>query len=140
MNKDRLITELTVDEGKRRHAYYDSKGILTIGIGRNVDADHGGAGLSDEEINFMLGNDILEREQALQKLLPYWFRLPDVAQEVLLNMSFMGVIKLMGFKRMLGHIRDGEWLLAADELLNSKYAQDVGKRAERLAEKLRSLA
>ena len=56
---DPLIKRLAIQEDERSHAYQDSKGIWTIGVGRNVDAKHGGRGLRDSEMRQMLINDDL---------------------------------------------------------------------------------
>ena len=51
----------------------------------------------------------------------------------MLNLSFMGVGSLLTFVRMLRYWKDGFYDMAACELLDSRYAQQVGHRAKEIA-------
>lgn len=135
MKIDRLIKQLTIDEGKKNFPYTDSVGKLTIGIGRNL-ADRG---LTDEEIHFLLDNDVKEVIQQLSTNLPWFNNLDDVRQEVLINMCFnMGWGKLSQFKNTLNLIKEGKYNEASTAMLNSLWARQVGNRAIRLAKMMRT--
>lgn len=133
MDKQKLTKELRRDEGVVPFAYEDHLGNLTIGVGRLIDKRKGG-GLSDAEIDFLLSNDIDRFEKQVIDALPWYSRLDDVRQRVLVNMAFnLGIAGLLGFKNTLAMIERGDYAGAAKGMLNSKWATQVGERAKRLA-------
>lgn len=134
--KTELIRQLRADEGEKPCVYRDSLGILSIGVGRNVDEDHGG-GLRPDEISYLLNNDIDERINALNKALPWFQDLDDARKGVLVNMAFMGVSKLLKFTKTLDLIRRGDYEAAGDEMLDSLWAKQVGDRAKRLSRQMK---
>jgi lysozyme len=137
MNREKLAAQLTIDEGKIQHAYTDSLGYLTIGIGRLIDKRMGGK-LSDDEIQYLLMNDIKEIEEDLDKRLPWWRQMNEARQNVLANMRFnLGWTKLAGFVNTLAAMKEGRYGDAADGMLNSLWAKQVKGRAERLADIMR---
>lgn len=128
-----LIKELRRDEGVIPHAYKDSLGYLTIGVGRLIDKRKGGR-LTDEEIDYLLMNDVKECVVDLDKHLPWWRSLTDTRRRVLVNMRFnLGMAGLLGFKNTLKFIEAGDYKRAASNMLVSKWARQVGQRANRLA-------
>lgn len=133
MDKKQLTKELRRDEGVVPFAYQDHLGYWTIGVGRLIDKRKGG-GLSDAEIDFLLSNDIDRFEKQLIDALPWYGRLDDVRQRVLVNMAFnLGIAGLLGFKNTLAMVERGDYAGAAKGMLNSKWAAQVGERAKRLA-------
>jgi lysozyme len=133
-----LTRQLTGDEGVSPTVYKDSLGYLTIGIGRLVDPRKPGSGLRPAEIAFLLSNDIVERQDALRRLLPWFKQLSEARQAVLLNMSFqLGVDGLLAFKNTLSMIKSGDFEGAATGMLNSKWATQTPQRAKRLSEQMR---
>ena len=133
MDKTQLIKELRRDEGVVSFAYQDHLGYWTIGVGRLIDKKKGGR-LRDSEIDFMLSNDIDDFERQLIDALPWYGRLDDVRQRVLVNMAFnLGIAGLLGFKNTLAMIERGDYAGAAKGMLASKWAGQVGERAKRLA-------
>lgn len=135
MNRDNLRRQLIIDEGVKKKVYKDSVGILTIGVGRNLQDK----GLSEKEIAFLLDNDIEEVEAELNKNLPWYKDLDPVRQEVLCNMCFnLGWPRLALFKVTLHLIETKQYSAAATAMLQSKWAGQVGNRAKRLAEKMRT--
>ena len=52
-----IIEMLRQHEGLETHAYTDTVGKVTIGVGRNIDPN-GGLGLSDDEIDYLLAKDV----------------------------------------------------------------------------------
>ena len=128
-----MVNELTRDEGVVKHAYQDSLGYWTIGVGHLIDKRKGG-GLSDIIIQMILQQDIKEKMGELDVKLPWWRLLNEECQRVLVNMAFnLGVSGLMGFKKFLAALQEGDHELAATEMLDSLWAKQVGARADRLA-------
>ncbi len=128
-----LTEQLRRDEGTESCAYQDSLGYWTIGVGRLIDARKGG-GLSNEEIDYLLDNDIKAKTHEVLRALPWAARLSEARQAVLVNMAFqMGTKGLLAFRRALGSVEDGQYGDAAVEMLNSTWAKQTPARAMRLA-------
>lgn len=134
MDRLRLAAQLAIDEGRRKLVYTDTVGKLTAGVGRNI-TDRP---FSDDEIDLMLKNDIDMVERQLDRAIPWWRKLDEVRQTVLANMAFnMGVPKLLGFSMTLDLVHAGRYDAAAQEMLRSKWAAQVGERALRLSAMMR---
>lgn len=121
-----MRSRLYANEGKKKSAYQDSLGYWTIGCGRLIDARKD-AGLSDVEIDYLLTNDIITARNNLQ---PYgWYNKQDqVRKDVLVELCFnLGLGGLLGFKKMIGALDTTNYKLAVAELLDSKWATQVGK-------------
>ena len=132
---DKMIEQLVEHEGLELHPYEDSLGILTIGVGRNLEE----RGISEDEAFYLLGNDIEIIWDELIKQHPIVEDLDDQRQMILLDMAFnMGVPRLGKFKKMWAAIEDGDMIEASKQALDSRWASQVGRRAERLAERLTS--
>jgi lysozyme len=132
---DHLIKQLRRDEGVRLKPYKDTVGKLTIGIGRNLDD----VGISNVEADTLLKNDVTRAMADLDKHLPWWATLDDARRGVLVNMAFnLGIHGLLGFKNTLRMIETGRYNDAADNMLQSKWATQVGVRAQRLATQMRT--
>lgn len=135
MNKNRFIKQMRFHEGVRNKVYKDHLGIETIGVGRNL-VDRG---LSDEEVDYLLSNDITIVENELDNGLSWWRDLDEVRQRALADLAFnMGLPRLHGFVKMLSALQRRDYHAAADELLDSKYAKQVGERSNRVAEMIRT--
>lgn len=128
--RDQLRPILSRDEGVCTRPYKDTVGKLTIGVGRNLDD----VGLSADEIGLLLENDIGRAEAAARRLVPSFDILSDPRKCVVVSMAFnMGEAALSGFKNTLAAINTGRWQEAAQGMRQSKWATQVGARAERLA-------
>lgn len=119
---------LEENEGRRHFPYKDTEGKLTIGVGFNLDD----VGLYDEEIDFILENRIKLAQEALEYHVAGFKKMPPSVQLALTDMYFnLGWPRLRRFKNMLAAVKLEDWDTAAKEVLNSKYAKQVGKRAKR---------
>ena len=135
--RDIAKAHLITDEGCIPHAYQDSQGFWTIGVGRLIDERLGG-GLSAPEIDLLLSNDMDRAEATAKALFPSFSGLSDARKAVLLNMAFnLGSARLAAFQRFREAVSAGAWEQAAAEMKDSRWAEQVGKRAERLAEQMR---
>lgn len=134
MNRELLRSQLERHEGLRLRIYKDTVGKETIGYGRNlVDV-----GISRDEADFMLDNDISQVEQYL-KTVDEYNELDEVRQTVLANLCFnVGFKGIIGFKRMWRALAKRDYEGAATEMLDSKWAKQVGRRASELAEIMRT--
>lgn len=131
-----LKSQLIREEGAESCAYQDSLGFWTIGVGRLIDSRKGN-GLSNDEINYLLENDIKTKTREVLLALPWMPRLSEPRQAVLIGMAFqMGIGGLLKFKRTLGSIEDGQYTEAAAEMLDSAWAQQTPARAHRMAKQM----
>jgi lysozyme len=136
MNTHRLAQDLLRDEGLRLKPYRCSAGRLTIGVGRNLED----RGITEAEALMLLDADIRSFWGQLVVALPWLVQAPETVQEVLANMCFnLGLAGLLEFRLTLAHMQAGRYAEAAVEMLRSKWAAQVGPRAERLAGRLRQL-
>lgn len=130
----RLSKLLEKHEGLRLLPYRDSRGYLTIGVGRCIEK----VGISKAEAYAMLDHDILAATREAQSFSFFW-ELDDVRQDVLICMVFnIGAAGLRGFRRMLAALALHDYETAADEMLSSEWARQVGRRAEELSTMMRT--
>lgn len=135
-NDPLLIAELRRDEGVRYEPYFDVVGVKTVGVGHNLKTKPLGLlyPIDDEMVDRILLLDIADVFEELDDRLPWWRALSEVRQRVLANMAFnLGVAGLLGFRNTLAAVKDGRYADAAAGMRASKWARQVGKRADRLA-------
>jgi len=124
-------------EGVETHCYKDHLGLETIGVGRCI--AEGSLGLSDDEIDYLLDNDIVRCIKELTRSLPWFSSLDEVRKEALIDLCFnLGLTRLLGFKKALAAVEVSDWDTAKVELLDSRWATQVGNRAQEIAEMIRS--
>jgi lysozyme len=125
-----IIDQLKRDEGVRLRLYKDSVGKFTIGVGRNLED----VGISADEADLLLANDVAHASRMLETTFPWTAGLSDARHGVLLNMTFnMGIGGLGQFRKFLADVQAGNYDAAAQEMLNSAWAREVGPRAQRLS-------
>jgi len=129
--KDQLLRH----EGLKLKPYRCPAGKLTIGVGRNLED----RGITQNEAYILLENDIIRCENELLDELPeVYSSLNETRKSVLLNMCFnLGIAGLLGFKNTLAFIGAGDFERAANGMLASKWAKQVGRRAIELSELMR---
>ena len=133
MNYDRekLIDLIIYHEGLELKPYKCTAGHLTIGIGRNLDD----RGITEDEARFLCQNDVDIVEQELTRKFPFIVGLDDVRIRVLLDMAFnLGVPRLSAFSNMWAALEEGDYKQAAVEMLDSRWARQVGRRATNLSQ------
>lgn len=131
----KLQKQLVLHEGVRLKPYRCAAGRMTIGIGRNLDD----VGITQDEAMLMLRTDIARALSGVRTELPWFEQIDHVRQRVLVDMAFnLGIDGLMAFKQTLAAVRAGDYDRAATEMLNSRWAAQVGERARRLARMMRT--
>lgn len=117
----------------RHVAYKCPAGYWTVGIGRNIDPN-GGLGLSDDEVDMLLENDILRVIKELSAEYPWFNDLDDVRKDAMIDISYnLGATRLRGFKKALAAMEVADHKTAAEEFLDSKWRRDVKGRAHEIA-------
>lgn len=121
-------------EGLNIFPYQCPTGHVTIGYGHNLEN-----GISKEAAEFILKQDMQSAQVALSRRFRWFKTLDSVRQFVLVDMCFnMGIASLCTFKKLLAALQRGDFLLAATEMLNSRWAGQVGRRARELAEMMKT--
>jgi len=129
---EKLLEMLKRHEGVRSHVYLCSAGYETIGVGRNISKS--GIGLSDDEVDYLLENDITRVIKELSSEYPWFNDLDDVRKDAMIDISFnLGATRLRGFKNALSAMESADYILAAKEFLDSKWSRDVKGRSHELA-------
>ncbi len=130
-----IVENLKIEEGYRGRPYHCSAGHLTIGYGRNVDKS--GLGISEEEAEYLLKNDVNRTIDEVRQRWPWFDDCDKAAREVMIELCFqLGAPRLSAFKKMLAGLEAGDNDIAAFELLDSKFAKQVPARAARLHKRL----
>jgi lysozyme len=155
-NRSNFLDKLVDHEGMVLTVYKDSLGIDTIGIGRNL-KDRGISreeldyldipnmevvyehGISEADARYLALNDIAIVENELCRVHNCVENLDSVRQLVLMDMAFnMGVPRLCKFKLMWNAIHEEKWEVASREMIDSKWARQVGRRAKILSDAMAS--
>lgn len=132
-----LHANLQVDEGYRQHPYQCTANKTTIAYGRNLTD----VGISRAEAAYLLDNDLDRTLGEIERHFPFLLdpSVPDGVKSGVGNMLFnLGLTRLLCFKKMLSALEAGDYKRAAAEALDSKYADDVGERAVRVADRIRT--
>jgi lysozyme len=142
---DKLIEQIKRHEGYRKRMYLCTAGKETIGYGYNLKANPlhlssleiGNAyknGMNEVEAERLLKLMVSKCVDQLEEAIPVINRIDMVRQDILINMTYnMGLIGLLKFKKMLLALKKKDYKQASIEMLNSKWKDDVGNRAQELA-------
>jgi lysozyme len=135
ITRARLLADLREDEGWRARPYQDSVGVWTVGYGHNL---QDGPALTRRAGGVILEDDLAAAEGGCSTL-PWYADLDEVRQAVVANMVLnMGIGRFSKFKLTIAAIRAARYDEAAREMLDSTWARQVGSRAHRLAEQMRT--
>lgn len=133
VNIERLTKQLEVHEGLRLKPYRCTSDKLTIGVGRNIED----IGITKEEAMYLLQNDIARVAGECARSFDWFVDSPELIREAVINLVFnMGLSKFQQFKLTIAHLAAKEYELAGAELLNSRYAQQVGQRSIEIANQI----
>lgn len=150
MNRELLIAELRADEGEKLRSYRDHLGYWTVGVGHLIDPLRGanpapfgvdlrgGKSITPEQLEQLLEMDIDAKMAGLDSVAPWWRRLSDNRQRVVINMAFqLGVAGVLAFRKAVAAMQVGDYSKAAAEMRDSKWAKlDTPARAARLIERM----
>jgi len=132
-----LIDQLKRHEGVRTHVYLCPAGFETIGVGRNI--SESGLGLTEDEIEYLLINDIKRCNQELSNNFKWYLELNRARQYAMVNLCFnLGLPTLLKFKNALKSMEAGLFDEAADHFLDSRWARQVGDRAIEITSTIRT--
>jgi lysozyme len=125
-----LADQLQRDEGLRLHPYVDPVGKVTIGVGRNLTD----VGITYGEATVLLYADISHVLDELSTAFRWWDTLSDVRQRAIANLHFnVGATRFRTFVLLIKALERHDYADAAHELRTSRWAGQVGARAERVA-------
>jgi len=132
------IEEMLVrHEGEVLHAYQDSEGYWTIGVGILIDKRRGG-GITQEESRYLLRNRINKAANEAMAF-PWYDNLNNSRKQVIINMIFnMGLPTFSQCRKMHTALSVGNYNEAANQMLDSKWATQVKGRATELAQIMRN--
>ena len=149
MNTDtfnEMTKEIKADEGVVYEIYLDHLGLPTVGVGhliREDDPEHGldvGTQIGDERVTELFELDLHTCVTETKLLYPQFKELPAEAQKILCNMMFnMGRPRLSRFHKMKKAVDSSDWIEAANQMLDSKWAKQVPNRANRLIERMKNI-
>ncbi len=134
MNREAFERHLIWSEGFKNKAYTCPAGKITVGVGRNLED----RGLSDDEVLYLLHND-MDSVEAEARTLPYYEALNEARQLVICDLIFnMGLAKWLTFSRANAALAAHDYERAADEMVDSRWYTQTGRRAKRLVEAMRT--
>ena len=146
MDINKLREQLKIDEGVKYEVYDDHLGYKTFGIGHLVkatDEEYGapvGTPVSEERVNSVFDKDVETYIDESKKVFGNLEDMPQEAQQVIINMCFnMGAPRLSQFKKFIKAINDEDWATASVEMLDSRWASQVGIRANRLSDRIKAI-
>ena len=146
MNIDKLREQLKIDEGVKYQIYNDHLGYATFGIGHLItpkDPEHNqpvGTEISEERVNEAFDKDVELFINESKKIFPDFDDKPEEVKQVVVNMCFnLGEPRLSQFKKFIAAINEKDWDEAAHQMMDSKWANQVGERAKRLARRILDL-
>ena len=134
-SKAAMYRQLVQHEGLRLKPYTDTVGKLTIGVGRNLTDN----GVSELEAEGMCIRDMDDVDADLDRNVAWWREMSEPRQMVFVDMCFnLGWPRFSQFRRMLASAEDGDYDTAADEMIDSRWARQVGTRADLLETMMRN--
>lgn len=147
MNIEKLREELISDEGMRLDIYRCTENFLTVGVGHKIvagDAEHGkpeGYTITERRMKQLFELDVAVVREDCNRLYEDFSELPEEAQRIIANMMFnLGLPTMKKFRGMRRCVDERNWSGAADEMVDSKWYDQVTNRANRLVKRMRALA
>lgn len=133
-DRQQLAKDVQKAEGFRTKAYQDSVGVWTIGYGTNLQELE----IDEPLAAKWLAQKLAQSERELEQF--GWYAvLTSTRQRALIELVYnLGLPRFLSFVKMIEAIKARSYPVAAAELLDSKWAQQVGPhRSKRLADMIR---
>jgi len=148
MNIDVLREQIASDEGKKYEVYLCSENHPTMGIGHLIttnDPEYGqpiGTEVSEDRVNEAFDSDIRTTLEDCRIIFDDFDSMPEEIQLCLANMAFqLGRPTLTKFRKSVAYANDGDWSSLADEILDSRWAQEqTPHRANRISDRIKAVA
>jgi lysozyme len=161
-DRQKLIGILKQHEAVKPDVYLDEFGYHTVGVGFNLDESpgtpsplaqqactqcgvpfqsvySGQLALTSDQIDQLLGVSIDACIPNLNSIFPDFDQIADDRQIVLIDMMFnLGKPRFLGFQGMIAAVKAADWAGAATQMLNSKWASQVGPRAKQDAQAMQT--
>jgi lysozyme len=148
MDRQRAQSLIEQHEGRRKAAYLDSEGVLTVGIGLNLENKTARGrieaigvkydelcamqcSLTDAQIDQLFSDDLDTALTDAASRVPDFWSHPDDVQLAMVDMIFnLGGPRFSNFKQLIAALKVNDYLTAAAQMLDSKWArEDVPHRA-----------
>ena len=143
---ERLREEIILDEGCVLEVYKDHLGYYTVGVGHLIRPSDEewetptGTKITQTRADELLVKDFNNVLKECEDNLAVWSEVGEEVKLILANMAFnLGLPRLKKFKLMLKAINEKDYVKAAEEGLDSRWAKQVYNRAHRLMDRLRSI-
>jgi len=131
------------EEGKRLDAYLDSEGVLTVGIGHNLESDSAmdllkrhvklHDKITEDECTALFERDLKNVYASIKRKIPFFDGLEEKYKPVIINMVFqMGINSTLAFKNTLKAMADDRHLAVIEGMKNSKWYKQTPNRVNRL--------
>mgnify|MGYP003633599588 FL=1 len=147
MNLSELKVEIESDEGCSTKIYLDHLGFKTFGIGHLVrDSDPEFHMEVGEEVSVSRTTEVFEADMEsvlsdCEKVFSDFYELPEEAHHIIANMMFnLGFPRLSKFNKMIKAVNERDWPEAANQMVDSRWYNQVPNRAKRLESRMRSCA
>lgn len=148
MQRETIAAHIEEHEDRRHLRYLDSEGIPTIGIGLNLTKRgareriealglpytavcEGECALRDGHIDALFQMDLNDAISDAAAIVENFWELPDDVQHAVVDMCFnMGGPRFRKFTKLIEALAARDFIAAAREMLDSKWARQVPRRAQ----------
>ena len=138
--------DLIKHEGYKDEIYLCTEGIPTFGIGHAIkehDPEYTwpvGTPVEKDRIDNAFEADLQDALDDVESLIPDLDSQPDQCVRVLVNMAFnLGRTRLGKFKKMIKAVGNREYAEAADQMVDSRWYNQVGNRSVELENWMRNI-
>lgn len=128
-------------EGKENKVYTCPAGFKTVGVGHKIREDESFSGvLSDSQIENIFRRDMTAAIVSAKRNVKMFETLPNDIKLIIVDINFnCGGIGFSKFKKTISALNTHDFSIVADELQNSLWSRQTGRRAKHHIEKIRTL-
>lgn len=133
MITESLLAFIAENEGLRLKPYQDTVGVWTVGYGHNLNVP-----ISQRAAWQILRDDVEDARNDCLHAFPWFLELSEQRQHAMIDLMFnMGLHRLSGFKKFLAAMELGQYDTAADELVDSRWYEQVKRRGPKIVSMIR---